>query len=157
MPAPPRPLVSMLAKLRIVTSSAPAKMPFARSPVVVRLPKLISFSPAVFVVSASSSVPDVTMFLKLIFAIVPPARRHQRYHRTSTDLIVHAGFVKYARAPCRHRYHRTSFDSSSRYLIDDRTEYWGAGLRATPQGTLPIQFLWSADHARKARRVVLGW
>ena len=45
MPAAPRPLVSMRAKLRIVTSSAPAKMPSARSPVVVRCPKLRTCSP----------------------------------------------------------------------------------------------------------------
>jgi hypothetical protein len=65
MPAAPRPLVSTRLKLRIVTLSAPAKMPSVRSPVVVGRPKLRSLLPVVFIVSASSSMPEVEMFLKL--------------------------------------------------------------------------------------------
>lgn len=65
MPAAPRPVVSMLEKLRIFTPSAAPKTPSARSPLVVTRPKFITLSPGVTTVSASSSTPEVEIVEKL--------------------------------------------------------------------------------------------
>src|SRR5262245_55792071 len=72
MPAAPSPLVSILALLRIETLLAPAKMPLARSPVVVRLPRLRRLVPGFVMVSASWSNPVVEMFLRFTIVISPP-------------------------------------------------------------------------------------